>query len=257
MKTALICIAKDEDHYIDEWIQYHTKLGFSDIFVYQNNWRYSGDKLVYKNVQWIEFDGEAKQLPAYNDFISKNWYKYDFAAFWDVDEFLCLKNTQNLNLFLESYRDFFAIGVNWRCFGDNGMQGVINQNYSLVKRFTMCEKTLNKHIKTILNFRRCADLPQFINPHFVNIAYSNNFTVDVGMKTYIHGPFNEIFTENIAQLNHYNCKTWEEFQQKFTRGKADTPVNHPAYNYTVENFHRHNHNDIEDLTAKNFLTDKD
>jgi hypothetical protein len=34
MKTALVCIAKDEDHYIDEWLLYHLKLGFSDIFVY-------------------------------------------------------------------------------------------------------------------------------------------------------------------------------------------------------------------------------
>lgn len=40
MKTALVCIAKDEDHYIAEWIKYHTKLGFDEIFVYENSWRY-------------------------------------------------------------------------------------------------------------------------------------------------------------------------------------------------------------------------
>ena len=34
MKTALVCIAKDEDNYIDEWLKYHLKLGFSNIYVY-------------------------------------------------------------------------------------------------------------------------------------------------------------------------------------------------------------------------------
>lgn len=28
MKTAICAIAKNEDKYIDEWIQYHWKLGF-------------------------------------------------------------------------------------------------------------------------------------------------------------------------------------------------------------------------------------
>jgi hypothetical protein len=34
MKTALACIAKNEDNYIDEWIKYHTKIGFDFIYVY-------------------------------------------------------------------------------------------------------------------------------------------------------------------------------------------------------------------------------
>ena len=36
MKCALVCIAKDEDHYIQEWVDYHLMLGFSDIYVWQN-----------------------------------------------------------------------------------------------------------------------------------------------------------------------------------------------------------------------------
>ncbi len=50
MKTALVCIAKNEDYYIDEWIKYHLKLGFSDIHVYQNDWRYAGNRDQYNAV---------------------------------------------------------------------------------------------------------------------------------------------------------------------------------------------------------------
>lgn len=34
MKTAIVCIAKNEDNYINEWIKYHTKLGFDYVCVY-------------------------------------------------------------------------------------------------------------------------------------------------------------------------------------------------------------------------------
>jgi len=40
MTTALVCIAKNEDHYIEEWIAYHLKLGFDHIFIYAYNWEF-------------------------------------------------------------------------------------------------------------------------------------------------------------------------------------------------------------------------
>lgn len=36
MKTALVCIARDEDNYIDEWINYNLKIVFDKIFVFAN-----------------------------------------------------------------------------------------------------------------------------------------------------------------------------------------------------------------------------
>ena len=87
MKKSLVCIAKSEDLYIDEWIEYHQSLGFDEVFVYQNNWRYSGDKSKFKNVHWIEFDGDCKQLAAYNDWLVNKSDGFSWAAFFDVDEF--------------------------------------------------------------------------------------------------------------------------------------------------------------------------
>lgn len=42
MKKAICAIAKNEDKYIDEWAEYHFKLGIDDIFIFQNDWRYNG-----------------------------------------------------------------------------------------------------------------------------------------------------------------------------------------------------------------------
>ena len=55
MNVALVCIAKNEDNYIEEWVNYHLKLGFDKIFIYQNDWRTS---LENERVEKIEFDGD-------------------------------------------------------------------------------------------------------------------------------------------------------------------------------------------------------
>jgi hypothetical protein len=123
MNIALVCIAKNEDHYIDEWLQYHFGIGFFKTFVYQNNWRYAGDKTQYGDkVEWIEFDGEVQQLPAYNDFLYGRGEGFDFAAFIDVDEFIVLNKDPDISTFLEDYTDEYAVGLNWKVFGDSNLE---------------------------------------------------------------------------------------------------------------------------------------
>jgi hypothetical protein len=48
MKVAIVCIAKNEDLYLEEWVNYHLKLGFDRIYIYMNNWRtnYHNDKVT-------------------------------------------------------------------------------------------------------------------------------------------------------------------------------------------------------------------
>ena len=105
LRVALVCIAKDEDDYIEEWIEYHLKLGVDEIFIYQNDWRAS---LKHKrnNVHLIEFDGNCRQLPAYNDFIDKHSGDFDFAIFIDVDEFICLVRDLDIKSFLINYAGY-------------------------------------------------------------------------------------------------------------------------------------------------------
>ena len=58
MKNAVVCIAANEDHYLQEWDEYHNKIGFDDVYVYQNNWRYKEPVPSY--VHLIEYDGTVQ-----------------------------------------------------------------------------------------------------------------------------------------------------------------------------------------------------
>lgn len=252
MKTALITFAKNEDYYIEEWIKYHTKLGFDDIFVYQHDWRYRGVKRVYPNVTWFDFDfpeiGIMCQTEAFKNFlVCQNKNQYDFAAFFDVDEFLTLKN-MTLHDFLSKYADYVGVGINWRLFGNNNAH--FNGSYSLVNRFTACQKQLNKHVKLILNLKKIYSLSDisFDTPHALAEAKTKDIIINTDKTSFIHGPFNEVVSNDPqVYLNHYYCKTEEEyFDIKQARAKE-------YQNYGgIDAFNEHNVNEITDTTAKNF-----
>jgi hypothetical protein len=234
MKVALVCIAKNEDNYIEEWYNYHKKIGFDHIFIYQNNWRCTLEK---EDITKIEFDGIAVQTNAYNNFLETYKNDYDWVAFFDVDEFLVLHKNNNIKEYLFNYDNSDAIAINWLLFGDNNINKIDN-NYKVVDRFTKRQNSINQHIKTIVKLNRNI----IMNVH----SPANSNWIDSNSKI-SNGPFNIEGTIDKIQLNHYFTKTLPEFLEKQDRGRADTNIKR-----NVSEFHSCNYNEIEDLNAYNF-----
>ena len=239
MKVALVCIAKNEDNYIQEWIDYNLKLGFDHIFIYKNNWEYKSDN---QKVTVINFPGEVQQLNAYNNFIDTYHGVYDWAAFFDVDEFLVLKKHDNIKHFLSDYNIHEVLAVNWVIFGNNGNKNIENDNYSLVERFTKRCKGTDQHIKTICKVNPTT---RFTLPHNTNKPW-----ITANGKTGI-GPFNKNGDDSIVQLNHYFYKSWNEFVNKVNRGRADTKIQ-----YNINSFNFELCNEVEDFHAYKFYFNK-
>ena len=249
MKVVLICIACNEDHYIDEWINYHKLIGVDEIFIYQNNWRCSL-KNNDETIHLIEWDGQIKQLAAYNDFKDKHYNDFDFGIFIDCDEFVCLKQHNNIKEFLNEYTDFGGVGLNWKNFGDSHLD--FNGNYNVLKRFTLAQNGLHKGIKTIINFNKIKNNFTFICAHCIDRI---NIIVNVEKTHYINGPFNETENNNIIQLNHYR-KTRHEFIERRKHGAPDKIMtdkdiqNSINTQFDTEYIH---YNNEEDLNIINYL----
>ena len=234
MKVALVCIAKNEDNYIKEWYDYHMKIGFDDIIVYQNDWECN---ITEPNLIKYRVDGKNKQLFCYNNFITEHQGKYDWVAFFDVDEFLVLKKHKNVKEFIKDYEDYPGIGINWVFFGDNNHNGVID-DYSVISRFIKREKKVNNHVKSIVKLT--PELRMLVhNP-------SNTVIVDTN-KCAFKSSFSPKQYDDIAQLNHYFTKTKEEFIKKVERGRADA-----EFKRNYNEFNVHNINEVDDFTAHNF-----
>jgi len=244
MKVALVCIARDEDNYIQEWIDYHLKLGFDDVYIYTNHWDWGTSQ---SNVFVKPWDGIRVQDTAYQNFIDTLGSFYDYAAFFDVDEFLVLKQHSNVKDFIQNnIHSPGGIAINWVFFGDSNHQekqpSKVNGEYSPLKRFTH-RSILWESIKTIykLNSSPRAGIHSPTNLP-INDTNGNVF------QSAIHpNPLSSSI--EIAQINHYYTKSWEEWKLKVDRGRADTGTRRSYEDWHIlDNVYT-----IEDKIALNFM----
>lgn len=238
-KIALVCIARNEDRYIDEWIDYHFKLGVDEIFIYENEWK---SNVKRERVHTIPFDGKSKQVYAYNDFIFRRSEGFEWVIFIDVDEFLCLNKHNSIQEFLRDYGNLpdeaDAIAINWMVFGDNNAPS----EGSVLERFTRRAIEPERNVKLIMKLNGDRLM---LGPH-----HSYGFWIDTNGYIGI-GQNNFKGTCDVAQINHYYCKTKKEYDEKVERGRADwyIPRNDADFDY-------YNKNEVEDLTALNFYKGK-
>jgi hypothetical protein len=256
-KICLVTMAKDEDYYLQEWIDYHLKLGFDDIFIFQNNWRFKNPQKNNK-VHFMEWDVESKQpfgqtwdwnrhSICYSEF-GKNYHKeYEWAAFFDVDCFLVLKQTNDVKKFISTFDDVpqKQVVINFAFFGDNGITSFDENNTSVLERF---KKRWDKpHTDSYYQFLPICKLHENFCCHSIHFVPGEWIDVDgyvgVGRSNARHISYDK------AQLNHYMTKTLPEWNQKMlkTRPEGDWMRNPQSH------FDSHNFNDIEDLHAFNFF----
>jgi hypothetical protein len=233
MKIALVCIAKGEDNYINEWVGYHLKLGFDKIHIYENDWF---SNINHPNVITTAVNGRRQQIPVYNNFINEYKNEYDWVAFLDVDEFIVLKKHNDIHDLMNEYSTESALGINWVFFGDNNQ--TFNGDYSVIERFTKRQKSPDGHIKSIVNPKKVI---------MMNVHSHIGQCVDTTGKRIDSSSFNPNGPIDVVQINHYFTKTKDEYIKKMNRGRADTGTYRD-----ISDFDTHNINEIEDLTALNF-----
>ncbi len=255
MFPVIVCIAKHESDYIEEFVKYHLKLGFKYIYLYDNEDEPTYETLLDKyknNIKFIhmpfnnyEIGVQYKMLQHFIDnFLFKN-EQITHVTHIDIDEFIVLKKHKNICDFILQYivDDCQGIAMNWRFFGSSGKTEKTDEPVTL--RFTMCENMGNIHIKTL-----------FRKEYFVKFCSCHDIALSAGhikttMGIIVQGPFNHVIDFCVIQLNHYKSKTLPEFRYIRSRGAADIVGGN--LNEDVEgNFNAYDINEIEDLTAYNF-----
>ena len=101
MINVICAIAKNENSYINDWVNYHLALGFDKIYLFDNNnseTPYVGDFIDQKDkVEVINVrDKHEKdfQNKCYNDFYTS--HSFDWCAFIDIDEYIVLDKWNNI-----------------------------------------------------------------------------------------------------------------------------------------------------------------
>lgn len=248
MKVALCGIAKNENRYINEWLDYHIGIGVDKVFIYDNN-DPNGEKITdvvhNDNVNVIDYRGKKyAQSIAYSDCFEKHHEEFDWIIYIDIDEFIVLEKP------LKTIKDFLSLNVfnhadiirlNWIHFSDNEQLDVKDGDYSVMARFT---KTV-KHKKDIYgkSILRCTINVEGnrIGAHGYYGRLSGEAVNAIGKPCLNTScKVSDIPLYKNAWINHYATKTIGEYvRQKYFRGDCTTSKNDGKYS-NLEHFFEYN-----------------
>ena len=240
MELGICLIAKDErEGYLREWLDYHFLAGVDFVCIYDNGSAVPLKSLLsdIPNIEIVDWPGKYVQYNAYMNFIERYRHRIKWGAFIDADE-LIVSRCGNIKKNLEGHNAFSGLGINWRCFGSNGL--IENHTHSQINAFTKrAHDTFppNRHIKTIA---KLSATTLYLSPH--HFAYNAGFCAnELGHPCW--GPLANFTAEHIY-INHYYTRSFNEYQQKLAKGRADSAAGRDAFsNYDL--------NEIEDLTLVN------
>ena len=226
---AIVAIMKNEGHYLKEWLDYHLLAGVDHFYIYDNE---SPDNqaevakpyVAAGLVDYFFLPGKAMQYIAYNDAVKRFKFQCRYMAFIDGDEFIYPKRltgggiTNIVDEILSNNPNAAGLAINWQIFGSNGQEKA-DYSRGVLERFTRCavkDFKANAHVKTIANPRKVNFL---LNCHYP-IYFEDNYSVNEH-EGFVHTAFNRPVTDDKIVINHYHCKSLEEYRLKNIRGEAD------------------------------------
>lgn len=254
IEYAIVAIIKNEASYIEEWIEYHKKIGIQKFYIYDNesedNVKAILDCYIKSGVvDYTYWPGRKQQCFAYNDAVEKHKNICKYMAIIDLDEFILPINTgkiDDIGYFMNKYNNghIGGIAIHWCCFGSSGHisrpdGGVIN-NYCYRANDDFVNHVA---VKTIFNPRKIIAVT---NPHFPCYRHMIWSVNENGLK--VMGALDRDISYSRFRINHYFCKSKEECKLKFDRGMADVDGKRKW-----DTFIEYDRNEIYDIEIKKVL----
>ena len=237
MKTACVCVVKNAELRIAEWIAYQFAVGFDSVVLLDNN---STDRTkdiarhfqAKYDVRIIDWPSTKKnyQVCGYKYALKKYQHEFDWCAFFDDDEFLTLPPKKTLEQLVDLPLLVSGIAVPWAMFGSNGH--IARPNDLVIKSYMYRKNDHDRHIKSIVR-------PKFLtkphSPHYFKsregflirffsfIKIKPNIYVDMQHKIIRKSqPVMEVALGfDGGQLNHYYLRSRQDWDEKIARGYHD------------------------------------
>lgn len=235
MKIWLCTIAKMEENYIREWIEYHKSIGIDHIIIGDNN-DSKYEKPLYPVIKDYIDEGYVTLIPKHDkkyiqiEFFNEAYHEYadcfDYISFIDVDSYIELPRDKKIVNLLKGKTDFDAVLMNWIVYNDNDK--IYFEDKPLRERFTSQSRVnrLNYFVNYICK-PNLGDIKWIYSPPTDNVCDVNGNS-NICRLWYADGAFagkdyNFTETYRTAFLGHYITKSTEEYINiKMKRGTAQT-----------------------------------
>ena len=231
MKVCVCTLGKNENLYIKEFVEHYKKYGIDKIYLYDNN-DIDGEKFddvigeyvendFVEIIDWRGVKGTSTYYGIMNSCYQSFQDQYDWLIFYEIDEFLYLKNYKNIKSYLISnkFNKCESIQLNWVHMSDNNQ--IFYENKTLTERFQEKGKNVVKN-----NFNKICFVKTMIRGHLKNINIVHNHLLSKKVKA-CDGFGRKSRIQGILRLNpdyeynyimHYYTKSTQEFIDKMNRG---------------------------------------
>jgi hypothetical protein len=239
---SVAAIVKNETPYIAEWIEYHRLVGVQKFFIYDNestdNLRDFLEPYIDKGiVEYTYFPGKRQQVFAYNDVLRRYRHASFWIAFIDIDEFLGPVEAETIADFLRNFEDAPGLEINQVLYGSSGHQtkteGLVLERF---KDHSPLDFIINRGSKSIVNPRHVF----FMATAHVAEYFDGERSVNTNKNKNTMGSLDRPALHDKLRLNHYACKSLEEFTSRMDLGRASSPGK-----FSVEEFYNRDHNEIK------------
>jgi Glycosyltransferase family 92 len=244
-KLAIMAIFKNEEDYMEEWLEHHINQGVNHFYLYCNdhdidkypclvNHKYNEYTTL---IPWIYKANNGRntiQRQAYTDCVQKYNHECQFLMMLDIDEFIMHTNKNRkvidfINSIENEWKKTKAIKVQRYDFGSDGHMrkpsGKVIDNYKTHEKVCSCYKTIanSDFINIKKNFYGVHDFNYLNKPGKIyNSYFSYIFT------GYPNGCKKESINEVPLVINHYYTKSYEEYLKR-CRLWVDGGVNNINY----------------------------
>jgi hypothetical protein len=217
---------RDDNDYLQEWIDYHLSIGFDKIIIYDHLSKEPVKSVYGAKVTVYRLERESLFIPEFIHNYTLKYHPSFWLAHFDVDEFIVLLEHQKINDLLRNYEDHGALGIPWSMFGSSGHGTKPETN---VKDSYLWRRPDEKMwIKSIINTQFCTSI---VDPHYG--IYTRSAVNEAFEK--IEGPIADS-PRKLIKLNHYFTRSLEEFERKIKRGTGNpnTPERPLQWFYDIE-----------------------
>ena len=249
LKVCVCTLGKQENKYILEFVEHYKNYGVDKIYLYVNN-DLNGEKFesiigeylennFVEIINWRGVKGTSTYYGIMDSCYQQHYDEYDWIIFYELDEFLYLKNYHSIKPYLakNKFKKCDSIQLNWVHMSDNNQ--LYYENKPLKQRFTERGKNVLKH-----KYNKLCYIKTIVKGHLKNISVTNNHFISD--KIYACNGFGHESQHNgIASLNpdyeyyyilHYYGKSVQEFIEKINRGDLLKGNDIKVIKYAIEKF---------------------